>query len=89
MDWFSNILRAWGPRVIGSVAGVAATKITESTGISVDPAVLIGVGTIVYSGVHKAISAHVNPGDAANGRVVTAEKQAAAVGTTVVVAPSR
>lgn len=77
MNWFTDILKTYGPRVVGAAAGVAAAKITEKTGISVDPATLVGVALAAYAAVHKGVSAKVNPGDAATGRVADAIDRAA------------
>lgn len=91
MNWLTNIARTFGPRVIGILAGLASTKLAEKQ-ITVDPAVLIAIGTTVYAGVHKAVSAHVNPGDAATGRVAVAIKDAASPETpsnTVIVPPKQ
>jgi hypothetical protein len=89
MDWFSNILRTFGPRAAAAGAAIAADKIARSTGVVVDPATLTGLALAVYAAVHKGISAKVNPGDAANGRVASAEKVAADNGSTVVVKASK
>jgi hypothetical protein len=84
---FGNIFRTFGPRVLGVLAGWGATRISEATGIAVDPASLIAIGTFVYSGVHRATSAVVNKGDAATGRVAAAENTASTFGSAVVVPP--
>jgi hypothetical protein len=84
---FTNILRVFGPRLIGVLAGYGATRISEQTGVAVDPAALIAIGTVVYSGAHRVVSSIVNKGDAATGRVAHAENTAADTGTTVKVAP--
>jgi hypothetical protein len=84
---FGSIFRTYGPRLLGVLAGWGATKISESTGVVIDPASLIAVGTLVYSSVHRATSAVVNKGDAATGRVAAAENTASAFGSTVVVPP--
>ena len=88
MDFFKNTLKILGPRVLGAAAGLAAAKLAEK-GVTVDPATLIGISLGAYAAVHKAVSSKVNPGDAAEGRVATAEKKAADQGSTVVVAPSK
>lgn len=87
MDWFSNIFTTYGPRVVGAAAGMAASKIAEKTGVTVDPAALVGIALAAYAAVHKGVSAKVNPGDAATGRMAEAERNAAATGSTVKVAP--
>lgn len=84
---FGNILRTFGPRLVGVLAGYGATRISEQTGVAVDPASLIAIGTVVYSGAHRLISAFVNKGDAATGRVAAAENTASERGSTVVVPP--
>jgi hypothetical protein len=84
---FSNIFRVFGPRLVGVLAGYAATKVSEQTGVAVDPASLIAIGTVVYSGAHRLISAFVNKGDAATGRVATAENTASQYSSTVVIPP--
>lgn len=88
MNWFTKILTILGPRVLGAAAGAAAGKLAEK-GITVDPATLIGIALSTYALVHKAVSAKVNPGDAATGRMVTAEKTAEDLGATVRVAPPK
>lgn len=91
MGKFGDILKIWGPRVLGALAGGVAAKIGEKTGTVVDPATITGLGLIVYSAVHKATSSKFNPGDAAEGRISTAEKIATDTGTAVVpeVKPSK
>lgn len=83
---FGTLFRVLGPRALGIAAGWISTKLAER-GVTTDPATLIALGTTVYATVHKAVSSKVNPGDAASGRVATAEKKAADFGTTVTVAP--
>lgn len=68
MNRLTGILRVIGPRVAGVLAGWASAKLAEKQ-ITVDPATLIAIATATYAGVHKVISAKVNPGDAATGRV--------------------
>lgn len=77
MNWFTNILKTLGPRVIGAAAGAVAAKISETTGVAVDPATLVGIALAAYAAAHKAVSAKVNPGDAATGRVSDAIDKAA------------
>lgn len=86
MDWLMNVAVIVGPRIAGALAAVIAGKLTEK-GWTIDQATVLGVELAIYAGVHKALSAHVNPGDAAKGRVADAEKEAAATGTVVRVAP--
>ncbi len=91
MNWIKNVAKTFGPRLLGIIAGFASTKLAEQH-VTVDPATLIGIGTVVYAGVHKAVSAKVNPGDSATGRVADAISDAASGQTlrnTVVVAPKR
>lgn len=76
MNWFSSILKILGPRVLGAAAAIATTKLAEQ-GVTVDPGTLVGIGLGTYAAVHKAVSAHVNPGDSATGRVAEAVKTAA------------
>lgn len=85
MNFFTKILTIAGPRVLGAAAAWAATKLAEK-GIVTDPSTLIGIALSAYAVVHKAVSSKVNPGDAASGRMATAEKEAAAEGSTVKVA---
>lgn len=88
MDWIKNVLVTSGPRILGAIAGWLAAKIAETTGMAVDPTTLIGIALAIYAAVHKAVSAiGVNPGDAATGRIASAEKRAADTGTAVTVAP--
>jgi len=56
----------WLPRVLGVVAGVVASKLTEMSGVVVDPVALQGIALAVYSLVHRGISSKVNPVDAAS-----------------------
>lgn len=84
---FGNIFRTAGPRFLGVLAGWGATKLSEKTGVAVDPASLIAIGTFVYSTVHRGLSAVVNKGDAATGRVAAAENKASDTGSTVVIPP--
>lgn len=85
---FGTILRTWGPRVIGSVLSGVATYIgiRTSGAVQIDPtaaAELVTTAFLAYSAAHKAGSSIVNPGDAAKGRVATAEKTAADMGGNV------
>lgn len=84
-----NILRVFGPRLVGVLAGYGATRISEATGVAVDPAALIAIGTVVYSGAHRAVSAVFNKGDAATGRVAAAENTASHYGAIVKVQPPK
>jgi hypothetical protein len=89
MNKFSILLRTFGPRLVGVLAGYGATKLSEQTGVAVDPASLIAIGTVVYSGSHRLLSAIFNKGDAATGRVAAAENKASEQGSTVVVPPKQ
>lgn len=76
MNWFTSILKVFGPRALGAAAAIAATKLAEQ-GVTVDPGTLVGIGLGTYAAVHKAVSAHINPGDAATGRVAEGIDKAA------------
>lgn len=82
MNWLKKVATILGPRLVAAAAGMAAAKLAEK-GVSVDPAVLIGFGMGTYATVHKVISSKVNPGDAASGRMATAQKEASDTGTAV------
>lgn len=84
MNWFTNILRVLGPRLVAAGAAVLVTKAAEK-GVTLDPTEVAGVLVGSYAAIHKAISSKINPGDAASGRVAAAEKSAANNGGTVVV----
>lgn len=76
MNRLGGILKVIGPRLLAAIAAMASTKLAEK-GITVDPATLVGIGLGTYAAVHKALSAKVNPGDAATGRVATGIDKAA------------
>lgn len=89
-NWLGAVIRVWAPRVLGSLLGGVATYIGVKTSgaVQVDPAAAAEVITgilISYSAGHKAVSSIINPGDAAKGRVASAEKAASSMGGTVVV----
>lgn len=84
---FKNLLSIFAPRLLGAAAAWGAAKVSESSGVAVDPASLTAIGLAAYSLVHKAVSSKTNPGDAASRRVTEAVKDAAATGTTVVIPP--
>lgn len=86
MNW-GALVAAYLPRILGVGAAFITTKLTEKTGIIVDPASLIPVGLGAYGIVHRLASSKWNKGDAANVRMVVADKEAAATGTAVVPAP--
>lgn len=69
----------WLPRGLGIAAGWAAAKVTEKTGVSVDPSTLVGVALFVYAGVHRFVSSKVNPSDAAKRELVAPGKTDVAV----------
>lgn len=89
-NWLGAVVRVWAPRVIASVLGGIATYVGVKTSgaVQIDPAAAAEVITgilVTYSAGHKAISSIINPGDAAKGRVASAEKTASSNGGTVVV----
>lgn len=86
MGFFKKLLVLIGPRLVAAVTGIVAGKLAEK-GITVDPATITGIALGTYATVHKVISSKVNPGDAASGRIATAEKKASDNGSSVVVAP--
>lgn len=61
----------WVPRIIAVIAGWGATKLTEMTGIVVDPVTLNAIGLAIYAIVHRLIDKKVNPVDAASSVLVS------------------
>jgi hypothetical protein len=77
---------AWINAKGGGFVTAGGPSETGQVAVTVDP---MAIGTAVattlgaYAGVHRLVSRFVNPGDAAKGRVATAEKNAADHGGTV------
>lgn len=96
MDWFKNVLKTLGPRVIGAGAAMAASLIYGKTkgAVTIDPTQVTEIVTgmlVTYATAHRAASAIINPGDAAKGRVADAVKTAADdpnASNTVIVPPA-
>lgn len=88
MKWILSALTVAGPRVVAAGAAVLVTKAAQH-GLTLDPVEVGGFLLGVYGLVHKAISSKVNPGDAAKGRLATAEKDAVEVGGQVIVESKR
>ena len=91
---FGTLLRTLGPRILGALFGGLATYVGVKTSgaLQIDPAAAAEVVTgalLSYAAAHRVGSAVVNPGDAAKGRLATAEKTATDNGSTVTVAPSK
>lgn len=92
MNWLNAVAKTLGPRVIGAaVAGAAGWIYAHTKGaVTVDAAAVaeqITGALVVYAASHRAASSFINPGDAAKQRIADAEKNAAAAGTIVKVAP--
>lgn len=64
----------WLPRVLGVLAGWGASKLTESTGVTVDPSALTAIGLGAYAIVHRYASSKINPADAAKRELVAPGK---------------
>lgn len=69
----TNNVPTWLPRVLGVVAGFIATKAAEK-GLTVDQATLVAIGTGAYALVHRFVSSHMNPSDAAKRELVAPAK---------------
>jgi hypothetical protein len=83
---FSGIMTR-GPRLIAAAAATMIVKYAGHIGMTLDPMETTGAILALYALIHRGVSSAVNPGDAAKGRVASAEKQAADLGGTVVVMP--
>lgn len=88
MNWLTSFLVTVAPRLVAAGAAVVVAK-AAAHGVTLDPTETTGILLGVYATIHKAINSRVNPGDAAKGRVASAEKLATINGGTVVVSPDR
>lgn len=82
MGKLGNILKTIGPRLLGQAASALAALILLKTKgvVTIDPNTLVEVITaagVAYAATHRGVSAVVNPGDAAKGRVADGIKDAA------------
>lgn len=83
MGFLKNILKTFGPRLLGVAASaVAGLIVTKTKGVvQIDPTTMVEVGTAMiagYAATHRAATAvSNNPGDAATGRVAEGENRAA------------
>lgn len=82
MNWFTNILKTFGPRLIGvGVAAGASAIYSHSKGtVVIEPTQVTEMVTgmlLTYAAAHRAASVVINPGDAAKGRVADGIKTAA------------
>lgn len=83
MNWFSSVLKTFGPRLLGiGASALAGLIVTKTKGVvQIDPSTLVEVGTTMiaaYATTHRAATAiSANPGDAATGRVATGIDKAA------------
>jgi hypothetical protein len=89
MRFVSAIFKTFAPRVIGAAAAAAAGWIYSHTKGAVvldqDATVKLVTGMLVtYAAAHRATSAIINPGDAANASLATAETHAVDNNTAVV-----
>ncbi len=90
MPSFKGFLKVVGPRLVAIAAAWVSAEITKRFNVTVEPESLTVIMLGTYAGVHKAISAKVNPGDAATERVGDAIKDAAGeAGPNEVVIPSK
>lgn len=69
MPSLKGIAKVIGPRLVAVAAGWLSAELAKRFGAVVEPESLTAIMIGTYAGVHKAISAKVNPGDAATGRV--------------------
>lgn len=96
MGFLSNILKTFGPRLLGIAASaIAGLIVTKTKGVvQIDPTTMVEVGTAMigaYAASHRAVTAvSSNPADAATARVATAVDEAAndpAASNAVVIPP--
>lgn len=69
MPSLKGIAKTVGPRLIAVAAAWISAEITKRFQVTVEPETLTVIMMGTYAGVHKAVSAKVNPGDAATERV--------------------
>lgn len=86
MGFLKKVWVVLGPRIGGAAVGFIVAKAAEK-GITVDPATVTAIALGAYGVAHKVISSKVNPGDAASGKLASAEKDAVQSNTTVKVSP--
>ena len=86
MNFFKGALLALGPRLAAAAATIVVAKAAQH-GLTLDPTETIGAMLGIYAALHRMISSQVNPGDAAKGRLVEAEKTAVSTGSVVDVKP--
>jgi hypothetical protein len=89
MRFVSAIFRTFAPRVIGAAAAATAGWIYAKTHGAIvldqDATIKLVSGMLLtYAGAHRAASAVINPGDAANASLATAETHAVDNNTAVV-----
>lgn len=98
MNWLTNMLKTFGPRLLGvGASAIAGVVVTKTKGVvQIDPATLVEVGTAMigaYAATHRATTAvSSNPADAATGRVAEAVDKAAndpQASDTVVIPPKQ
>lgn len=83
MNLLSNILKTFGPRLLGVAASAIAGLVVAKTKgvVTIDPTTLVEVGTAMigaYAATHRGATAvSSNPADAATARVANAVDKAA------------